>query len=69
MISCNFNSICAKPSILHYFFYFFSIRMSEKGGKKKTFKNNKEATKDKKPITVKLNNSAEIPGRSLYKED
>ena len=26
-------------------------------------------TKDKKPITLKLNNSAEIPARNIYKED
>ena len=28
--------------------------MSEKGGKKNTIKNNKKATKDKKPATLKL---------------
>ena len=43
--------------------------MSEKGGKKKTIKNNKKASKDKKPITLKLNNGAEIPARGIYKED
>ena len=43
--------------------------MSEKGGKKKTIKNNKKATRYKKPITLKLNNGVEIPARSIDKED
>ena len=43
--------------------------MSEKGGKKNTIKNNKKATKDKKTITLKLKNYAEIPARNIYKED
>ena len=29
--------------------------MSEKGGKKNTIENNKKATKDKKPFTLKFN--------------
>ena len=41
-------------SLLKYQFYFSSIRMSEKGGKKKTNKSNKNTRKDKKLITLGL---------------
>ena len=43
--------------------------MHEKGGKKKTIKNNKKVSKDKKAITLKLNNGVEIPAKNIYKED
>ena len=43
--------------------------MSEKEGKKKTIKNNKKVSKDKKTITLKLNNGVEIPAKNIYKED
>ena len=43
--------------------------MSEKEGKKSTIKNNKKVSKDKKSITLKLNNDVEIPAESIYKED
>ena len=36
---------------------------------KKTIKNNKKVSKDKKTITLKLNNNVEIPTRNIYKED
>ena len=42
--------------------------MSEKGGKKKTIKNNKKVSKDKKTITLKLDIGVEIPGKDIYKE-
>ena len=42
--------------------------MSEKRGRKKTIKTNKKASKDKKPITLKLNNGSKIPANSIYKE-
>ena len=41
--------------------------MSGKGGKKKTIKNNKKVLKDKKTITLKLDNSVEIPAKNIYK--
>ena len=50
-------------------FLCFSIRMSEKGGKKKTIKNNKKVSKDKKTVTLKFNNSVEIPEKNIYQED
>ena len=40
--------------------------MSEKGGKKKTIKNTKKVSKDKKTITLKLNNGVEIPAKNIY---
>ena len=43
--------------------------MSEKEGKKKTMKNNKKVSKDKKTITLKLDNGAETPAKNIYKED
>ena len=43
--------------------------MSEKGGKKKTIKNNKKVSKDKKTVILKLNNGVEIPAKNMYKED
>ena len=43
--------------------------MSEKGGKKKTIKNNKKVSKDKKTVKLKLNNGVEIPAKNIYKED
>ena len=43
--------------------------MSEKEGKKSTIKNSKKVSKDKKSITLKLNNDVEIPAESIYKED
>ena len=42
--------------------------MSEKGGKKKTIKNNKRVSKDKNTITLKLNDGVEIPVKNIYKE-
>ena len=42
--------------------------MSEKGGKKKTIKNNNKVSKDKKTITLKLHNGVEIPAKNIYKE-
>ena len=43
--------------------------MSEKGGKKKTIKNNNKISKGKKTITLKFNNGVEIHARNIYKED
>ena len=43
--------------------------MSEKGGKKKIFKNNKKVSKDKKTVTLKLNNGVEIPAKNIYNKD
>ena len=43
--------------------------MSEKGGKKKTIKNNKKVSNDKKTVILKLNNGVEIPAKNMYKED
>ena len=43
--------------------------MSEKGGKKKTIKNNKKISKDKKTITLNLDNDIEIPAKNIYKQD
>ena len=43
--------------------------MSEKGGKKKTIKNNKNTTKYKKTITLRLDDGAEIPAKIIYKKD
>ena len=51
-----------------YLFVLFSIRISEKGGKKKRIKNNKKVSKDKKTITLKLDNGVEIPAKNIYKE-
>ena len=42
--------------------------MSEKEGKKKTIKKNKKISKDKKTITLKLDNGVEIPAKNIYKE-
>ena len=42
--------------------------MSEKGGKKKTIKNKKKVSKDKKSTALKLKNGAEIPARNIYKQ-
>ena len=42
--------------------------MSEKGGKQKTNKNNKKATKDKKPITLRLNDGTIAHANTTYKE-
>ena len=36
---------------------------------KKTIKNNKKVSKDKKTIALRLNNGVEIPARNIYKED
>ena len=36
---------------------------------KKAIKNNKKASKDKKTITLKLNNGVEVPAKNIYKED
>ena len=53
-----------------YFFLFFRIRMTEKGGKKKTIENNKKVSQDKKiTITARLSNGIEIPAKNIYKED
>ena len=49
--------------------FFFSIKISEKGGKKKTNKNNRKVSKDKKSIALKLNNGVQISAKSIYKED
>ena len=62
-------TVFAKILIFTFFLFFFSIRMSEKRGKKKPIKNNKKVSKDKKTITVRLNNGAEIPAKNIYKED
>ena len=35
--------------------------MSERGGKRKTIKNNKKATKDKKSATLKLDDGKTVP--------
>ena len=43
--------------------------MSEKGEKKKTIRSNKKVSNDKIPITLRLNNGAEISAKSIYKED
>ena len=43
--------------------------MSEKGGRRKTIKNNKKVSKDEKTITLKLNTGVEIPEKNIYKED
>ena len=40
--------------------------MSEKGGKKKTIKNNKKATKDKKLTTLKLNDDTTVVANTIY---
>ena len=42
--------------------------MSEKGGKKNTIKNNKKATKDKKPATLKLGDGKTVLAKSINKE-
>ena len=60
--------VFAKPPILHYFFIFvfiFFSRISEKGTKKKT----KKQQKIKKPIALKPNNGVEKPARSIDKKD
>ena len=43
--------------------------MGEKGGKKKTIKNNKKVSNDKKTNTLKLDNGAEIPAKKIFKEN
>ena len=43
--------------------------MNEKGGNKKTIKNNNKISKGKKTITLKFNNSLEIHAKNIYKED
>ena len=43
--------------------------MSEKGGKKKTIKNNKKVSKDKKTIIIRLDNGVEIHAKNIYIED
>ena len=43
--------------------------MSEKGGKKKTIKNNRKVSKEKKTITLKLDNGFEIPAKNICKKD
>ena len=43
--------------------------MSDKGGKRKAIKKNKKVSKDKKPITLRANNGAEIPAKNICKED
>ena len=43
--------------------------MSDKGRKKKTIKNKKKVSEDKKTITLKLNDGVEIPAKNIYKED
>ena len=45
------------------------MRMGEKGGKKKTIKKNENVLKDKKTITLKLDNDIEIPAKNIYKKD
>ena len=42
--------------------------MSEKGGKK-TNKNNKKATKDKKPVTLRLNDNNTVNANVIYAEE
>ena len=42
--------------------------MSEEGGKKKKIKNNKKATKDKKPFTLRLNDSIIVTASTIGKE-
>ena len=43
--------------------------MIEKRGKKKTNKNNKKATKDKKPVTLRLNDSNTVNANVIYAEE
>ena len=43
--------------------------MREKGGKRKTNKNNKKATKDKKPITLRLNGDKTVLANTIHKKD
>ena len=40
--------------------------MIEKGEKKRAIKNHKKVSKDKKTITLKLNNGIEIPAKNIY---
>ena len=42
--------------------------MSEKRGIRNTIKNNKKESKDKKPITLRLDNGVKIPAKNIYKE-
>ena len=42
--------------------------MSEKGGKK-TNKNNKKTTKDKKPVTLRLNDNNTVNANVIYAEE
>ena len=42
--------------------------MSEKGGKKKTNKNNKKSNKRKKPITLRLNNGSVVNASTIYEK-
>ena len=66
---CNFNSLATLP-VLHYFLFvgFFSIAMSEKEEKKKTIKKKRKATKDKKPITLRLNDGIIVNANIIFKE-
>ena len=43
--------------------------MSEKGGEKKTNKNNKKATKAKKPITLRLNDDTIVNSGVVYEKN
>ena len=69
MVLCNLNSLATLP-VSHYFLLvgFFSITMSEKGEKKKTIKNKRKATKDKKPITLRLNDGIIVNANIIFKE-
>ena len=49
-----------------FFFIFFSKRISEKQGNKKTIKNSKKVLKDEMTITLKLDNGVEIPAKHIY---
>ena len=43
--------------------------MSEKRTKKKTIKNNKKTSVNRKFITLRLDNSVEIPAKTAHKKD
>ena len=43
--------------------------MSDKGTKKNTTKSNKKASKNRKILTIKLDNGAEIPAKNAYMKD
>ena len=56
----------------HYFFiflFFFSLRISEKGVRKTTIKNNKNESKDKKPITLRLDDDQTVLAKSTYNKN